>query len=352
VPGRPLSSAGAAFLTGAPRVSVVIPTWNGAAMLRAALLSLRGQAFRDFETIVVDNGSTDGTPEMLAEDFPEVRVIALVENRGFAPATNAGLRAATGGILVCMNNDLEAEPGWLGALVGALDRRPDVGSVASKMMDASRPGIIDAAGDAMSLVAWNVARGEPDAPKHNVAREILSACAGAAAYRRELFERVGYLDEGFFAWFEDVDLGLRAQLAGFRCWYEPTAVVHHLGSATAAKMSDRKVFLTVRNGLMLFLKTMPLRRLIPWAPVVLLWPWVDPILTGRPLKVTARAWFAFWPLVPETLRKRRQAYALRRVSDAYLVGLLESPWNDVRRALAAVGRRLRGAAAAPPTVAR
>ena len=330
-----------------PRVSVVIPTWNGAGMLRLAMLSLRRQTWTDFETIVVDNGSTDSTAAMLARDFPEVRVITFAENRGFAPATNAGLREARGGILVCMNNDLEAEPGWLEALVTALDRRPDVGSVASRMMDARRPGIIDAAGDAMSLVAWNVGRGEPDGPWFGEGREILSACAGAAAYRREVFERVGYLDEAFFAWFEDVDLGLRAQIAGFRCWYEPSAVVHHLGSATAAKMSDRKVFLTVRNGLMLFLKTMPLRRLIPWAPVVLLWPWFDPFVTGRPLSVTARAWFAFWPLVPGTLRKRREVFALRRVSDAFILSLLESPWNDVRRALLAVGRRMRGTRPGP-----
>lgn len=335
-----------------PRASVVIPTWNGANLLRGALRSLRGQTFRDFETIVVDNGSTDGTPRMLADEFPEVRIVAFAENRGFAPATNAGLRAAAGEVLVCMNNDLEAEPGWLGALVAALDGRPDVGSVASKMMDAKRPGIIDAAGDAMSLVAWNVGRGEPDGPRYRVGREILSACAGACAYRREVFERVGFFDESFFAWFEDVDLGLRAQIAGFRCWYEPAAVVHHLGSATAAKLSDRKVFLTVRNGLMLFLKTMPLRRLVLWAPVVLLWPWCDPILTGRPLRVTVRAWFAFWPQVPDMLRKRRAVFARRRVSDRYLLSLLESPWNDVGRAFRAVARRLTGSRASLAAVAR
>ena len=321
-------------------------------MLREALRSLREQTFRDFETIVVDNGSTDGTPGMLAAEFPEVRLVAFAENRGFAPATNAGLHAAAGDVLVCMNNDLVADPGWLGALVAALDARPEAGSAASKMMDAKRPGIIDAAGDAMSLVAWNVGRGEADGPSHNVGREILSACAGAAAYRRALFERVGFFDEDYFAWFEDVDLGLRAQIAGFRCWYEPAAVVHHLGSATAAKMSDRKVFLTIRNGLMLFLKTMPLGRLVAWAPVVLLWPWLDPLLTGRPLRVTARAWFAFWPLVPATLRKRREAFARRRVSDAYLLGLLESPWNDIGRAFRAVVRRLRGVPAGGAVVAR
>jgi len=323
-----------------PRVSIVIPTWNQAGLLAAALRSLSAQTFTDFETIVVDNGSGDGTAAMLGRDFPQVRLLALPENRGFAPATNAGLRAATGEILVCLNNDVECEPGWLAALVAALDRMPEVGSVASKMMDAKRPGTIDAAGDAMSLVAWNIGRGERDAARFSVGREILSACAGAAAYRRALFERVGWFDESFFAWFEDVDLGIRAQLAGFRCWYEPAAIVHHHGSATAAAMSDRKVFLTVRNGMMLFFKTMPLRRVLVWGPLVLAWPWADPVLTGRPLRVTARAWFAFWPMLPALLRARRAVYAQRRIPVARLIGLLESPWKDIDRSFAAIGRRL------------
>jgi GT2 family glycosyltransferase len=329
-----------------PRVSIVIPTWNQAGLLAAALRTLRAQTFADFETIVVDNASTDGTAAMLARDFPEVRLLRLPENRGFAPATNAGLQAAGGEILVCLNNDVECASGWLAALVGALDRMPDVGSVASRMLDARRPGVLDAAGDAMSLVAWNVGRGEPDGPPYDVAREILSACAGAAAYRRTVFEAVGWFDESFFAWFEDVDLGIRAQLAGFRCWYEPAAVVHHHGSATAATMSERKVFLTVRNGLMLFFKTMPLRRVLLWGPLVLAWPFADPFMTGRPLRVTVRAWLAFWPMLPAVLRARRAVYAARTVPVARLTGLLESPWNDVRRACAAIGRRLVPAARA------
>jgi hypothetical protein len=323
-----------------PRASIVIPSWNQRELLAAALRTLRTQTFSDFETLVVDNASSDGTAALLATDFPEVRVLPMSENRGFAAATNAGLQAARGEILVCLNNDVECEPGWLAALVAVLDRMPDVGSVASKMMDAKRPGIIDSAGDAMSLVAWNVGRGERDRPEFNVGRELLSACAGAAAYRRAVFERVGWFDESFFAWFEDVDLGIRAQLAGFRCWYEPAAVVHHWGSATAATMSERKVFLTVRNGLMLFFKTMPLARVILWGPLVLAWPWADPLLTGRPLRITAKAWFAFWPLLPQVLRARRVVYAARCVPVTRLTRLLENPLTDVGRALVAIGRRL------------
>ena len=323
-----------------PRASVVIPTWNGAALLRSALLSLRRQTYRDFEVVVVDNGSRDHTRAMLADEFPEVACVPLPRNCGFAAAVNRGIEAAKGEYIALLNNDAEAEPGWLGALVSALDGRPAVGAVASKMLDARRPAIIDAAGDTMSLFAWNAGHGEQDGPPFAVGREILSACAGAAAYRRTLFDTVGTFDESYFSWFEDVDLGLRAQLAGFRCWYEPAAIVRHHGSATLGRMSDTKTFFTVRNTLKLFFTTMPLRRVLMWGPAMLAWPWLDPILTGRPLRVTVRAWLAFWPLLPGTLRARRRAYAVTADGAAPLLALLESPWCDVRRALVALRARL------------
>ncbi len=329
-----------------PRVSVVIPTWDGAELLGASLRSLASQTFRDFETIVVDNGSRDRTALMLAAEFPAARVVRFPENRGFAAAVNAGIRVASGDVLVLMNNDVEAEPGWLGALVAALDRRPDVGFVASKMLSARDPSRLDSAWDAMGLVPYNVGRGEADGPAFGAGRYALSACAGAAAYRRVFFDRVGGFDETFFAWFEDVEIGIRGQLAGFRCWYEPSAVVRHLGSATAARMPDRKIFLLVRNNLILFFQTMPLRRVLPWAPVILLWPWLDPIIYGRPLRLTAPAWFAFWGVAPRVLRNRRRIYAGRH-DVAALLAVLENPWDDVRRAAVALLRRLRALFGAP-----
>ncbi len=308
-------------------------------MLRSALASLAGQSFRDFETIVVDNGSRDATAAMLEREFPEVVVVRFSENRGFAPAVNAGLKAARGGVLVLMNNDVEAEPGWLAALVEALERRRDAGFVASKMLSARDPSRVDSAWDAMGLAPHNVGHGEPDGPAFRIGRYVLSACAGAAAYRREFFERVGYFDEDFFAWFEDVEIGIRGQLAGYRCWYEPAAVVRHLGSATAARMPDRKIFLLIRNNLILFFQTMPLRRALPWGPVILLWPWLDPIFYGRPLRLTARGWLAFWACLPRVWRNRRRIYAGPTDVRA-LLGALEDPWDDMRRAWRALPRRL------------
>ncbi len=323
-----------------PRVSIVIPTWNGAAVLRECLRTLAAQRFTDFETIVVDNGSTDGTRAMLAAEFPAVRCIALPENRGFAAATNEGLRAARGAFLVCLNNDVECEPEFLEALIAPFAERADVGFVAAKMLKAHHPELIDSAGDAMSLVPWNIGRGQPDGPEFNVPRELLSACAGAAAYRRELFERVGYFDEGYFAFFEDVDLGIRAQLEGFHCWYAPRAVVRHRFSATAGRAPDFKVFLLVRNALKLFFQTMPLRRIVLWGPVVLLWPWLDPVFYDRKLRVTARGWFAFWGKLPEVLRERRRIYRRRAVPVRRLLDLLENPWTDLVKAWRVLPKRM------------
>jgi GT2 family glycosyltransferase len=198
----------------------------------------------------------------------------------------------------------------------------------------------------MALMAWNAGRGERDDARFAVGREVLSACAGAGAYRRTLFDRVGLLDEMYFAWFEDVDLGIRAQLAGFRCWYEPSAVVHHLGSATAERMSETKTFFTVRNAMILFFKTMPLRRLLAWGPLMLLWPLLDPVMSGRSPVVTARAWLAFWRLLPAIVRARRAVYA-GGADASRLRRLLESPWSDFARARDIVVARARRGAAPP-----
>jgi GT2 family glycosyltransferase len=325
-----------------PRVSVVIPTWNGAALLRAALASLRAQTFRDFETIVVDNGSTDGTAAMVRAEFPDAVVVPFPENRGFAVAVNAGVRAARGRNVALLNNDAEAEPGWLAALVSVLDARPEIGSVASKMVSASRPELLDSAGAAMGLFAYDIGRGCPDGPPFDRGREILCACGGAALYRREVFQAIGEFDEAFFAWFEDVELGLRAQLAGFRCWYEPAARVSHHAHATAGQLSTPKTVYMVRNALLLFFQTMPLRRLVPWFPVMLVWPFLDPIFSGRPARATIRGWVAFWPLLPHAVRARHRSYAARRVPVARVTALLESPRPDFGRALRMVAARLRG----------
>lgn len=308
-----------------PRVSVIIPTWNGAELLRVALRSLDAQRWRDFEVIVVDNASADDTLAMTTREFPDARQVRLPENRGFAAAVNAGIDEARGEIIVLQNNDTEADPGWLAALVAGLDRHPEAGSCASKMLDFSDRTRIDAAGDQMALQATSIGRGERDGPEFSRERYVFSACAGAAAYRREVFETIGGFDERFFAYLEDVDVGFRAQIAGYRCVYLPDAVIYHRGGATSDRISDIRAFWLVRNSLFLFFQNMPARVLRRHGWFMLIWPFADALLHRRSLSIAARGWLAFCRDLPEVVRRRRRAYALRATGDEELIRALSLP---------------------------
>lgn len=218
---------------GAPRASVIIPNWNGAHHLPVCLDSLRRQRWGPFETIVVDNGSTDASLALL-RDYPEVAVVRLAANRGFAGAVNAGIAAARAEVLVLLNNDTEAEPGWLGALVAGLEAAPGAGMATSKVRLFDRRDVlhttgdtVDRAGQAANRGVWEVDRGQYDA-----ARWVFGASGAAAAYRRALFDDVGVFEAGFGSYYEDVDLAWRARLRGWRCAYVPDAVVYHKLSAT------------------------------------------------------------------------------------------------------------------------
>jgi GT2 family glycosyltransferase len=328
-----------------PRVSVIIPTWNGAELLRVALRSLEAQRWQDFEVIVIDNASADDTLAIMSREFPDARQIALPENRGFAAAVNAGIEAARGEIIVLLNNDTEADPGWLAALVAGLERHPDAGSCASKMLDFSDRSRIDAAGDQMALQATSIGRGERDGPEFSRERYVFSACAGAAAYRREVFEVIGGFDERFFAYLEDVDVGFRAQIAGYRCVYVPDAVIYHRGGATSDRISDIRAFWLIRNSLFLFFQNMPARVLRRHGWFMLIWPFADALLHRRSLVTAARGWLAFCRDLPEVVRRRRRAYALRAVTDDEMIRILSLPSSvseplrhDDRKAAPVVGR--------------
>lgn len=256
-----------------PRVTIIIPTYNGEKLLPGCLDALARQRFADFTTVVVDNGSTDSSRALLSERYPAVAVIPMGRNSGFAPAVNAGIRQSATELIALLNNDTEADPGWLGALVETLDRDPGAGFCASKMVDFTDRRIIDSAGDCFASNGRSVPRGflAEDRGQYDVPEEVFGACAGAALYRRTLFDRVGLFDERFVSYKEDVDLDFRAQLAGFRCLYAPSAVCRHIGGATSGRRkSDLAVRLSTRNGVALFLKNMPASLLPLTLPKLLL----------------------------------------------------------------------------------
>lgn len=219
-----------------PRVSVIIPNWNGAHLLPTCLRALEQQTFRDFETIVVDNASTDTSRELLANDS-RVRLIALDTNRFFAGAVNKGIHQTASEIVVLLNNDTEAEPTWLQELIRALDAAPRAGMAATKLRLFDQREKLHSAGDFFRTEGipgnrgvWETDHGQYDDPQ--TPPPLFGVCGGACAYRRSMLTEIGLFDEDLEFNCEDVDLNWRARLAGYECVFAPNAIVYHMLSAS------------------------------------------------------------------------------------------------------------------------
>lgn len=310
-----------------PLVSVVIPHWNAAHHLPACLESLQRQTYPRVEVIVADNGSTDGSLELLARDYPWVRVLPLGENRGFAGACNAGMREARGAFVALLNNDTEADAHWLAEVVAAFERRPEAGLLASKMLLFDRRDTFHTAGDFYRVdgVPGNRGVWEKDRGQYDEETYVFSACGGSAAYRRPMLDRVGLLDEDFFFSCEDVDLAWRAQLMGYRCIYAPRAVVYHKLSATGGGATAS--FYDGRNFVYLLVKDYPgdLWR-IHWRDILrtqlriageALRAW-----RGEAARARLRGQLAGLLGIPRMWRKRRAVQQARTVDRAYLERIL------------------------------
>lgn len=242
-------------------VTIVIPNWNGLKFLATCLTSLRTQSFGDFKTVLVDNGSADNSIAFVEEEFPEVEIITLKENRGFSIAANAGIRVSDSEFVVLLNNDTEVDPGWLEALVRAANDYPGAGFFASKLVDFHDHRFLDGAGDVLRLsgLPYRLGHGEEDLGQFDALASVFGACGAAAMYRRDMLEEIGTFDEDFVSYCEDGDLSFRAQLAGHRCLYVPGAIVYHMGSAsTGGKRSATATRLGTRNSLSLLVKNLPL----------------------------------------------------------------------------------------------
>ena len=286
-----------------PEIAVVVVNWNGAHLLRTCLGSLRAQTFHDFETILVDNGSSDESLSLVAREFPEVRVLALSENLGLAGGANAGIAVTSAPIVATLNNDTEADPRWLAELHAALIAHPEAGSAASKLLLFDRRDVIHSAGDFYGLDGIPGNRGvwQPDNGMYGRQELVFGACAGAAAYRREMLEDVGLFEDSFFMYCEDVDLAFRAQLQGYRCVYVPTAVVYHMLSATGG--GPLASYYCGRNFLRVIARDMP-------GPLLVrVWPRI----LGAQIRMAA-----------EAVRHVREAAARARLR-GQLAGLLELP---------------------------
>lgn len=328
------------------RVDVIVLNYNGRAVIGPCLAALQAQTYRDFRTLVVDNGSSDDSVAYLRHHHPGVELLALPANVGFCAGNNRGIEATGGEYVALLNNDTEAAPTWLEALVTALDRDPSVGFCASRLVRISDPATIDAAGDLFYTHGVGAKRGmgQPER-RFRTGAQVFGACAGAAIYRRAMLERIGLLDEDLFAIDEDVDLSFRAQLQGYRCLYVPDALVRHHVGASFAKVSGLAVGLARRNMVEVLLKNMPTSLLLRHGA-----PMVGYLMAGD-LKWVARGHArevlrARWQNVrrlPRTLAKRREIQRSRTI-EAREVDRLLTP-GGMRWLIQAAVQRLR------PTVA-
>ena len=242
-------------MSNAAKVTVVIPNYNGLKFMEPCFKALEMQICRDFEILVVDNGSGDGSVEWLKEH--EIPSIFLETNTGFSGAVNVGIRASKTPYVILLNNDTEPDCHYIGEMIKAIERSPKIFSVSSKMIQLYDHSKMDDAGDMYTLMGWAFQRGvgRPSGGYNHVCR-VFSACAGAAIYRREVFETIGYFDEMHFAYLEDIDVGYRARIYGYDNIYCPTAVVYHVGSGTSgSRYNSFKVRLAARNNVYLNYKT-------------------------------------------------------------------------------------------------
>ena len=310
------------------QVHIVVVNWNGREFLGDCLQSLRAQTYRPFSMTLVDNGSTDGSPTFVSDRFPEVRLIALKENLGFAAANNRALGDLKTPYVALLNNDAVADPGWLEALVGALEAAEGAGFAASRMLAFDRPEVIDRCGDGYSRSGAALLRGRGESADRHSRREwVFGACAGAALYRTSMLKDIGCFDEGFFLLYEDVDLSFRAQLKGYKCLYVPEAVVYHRGSASLVHDSPVSVYYGHRNLEWVYIQNMPARLIARTILPHLLYNIAALgyfVLRGRGGDYLRAKRDALKGL-REALQKRRRIQNGRTVDDAYIQGLLDRP---------------------------
>lgn len=252
------------------QVTIIIPNYNGLSFMELCFDSLKRQTCKEFDILVVDNGSTDGSVNWLRDH--EIPSIFLEKNTGFSGAVNVGIRTAKTPYVILLNNDIETDPRYVEKLLDFMKKNPKAFSASAKMIQMHHRDLMDDAGDLYTLLGWAVQRGVGQSSKgYDRAVRVFSACAGAAMYRRELFEEIGYFDEMHFAYLEDLDVGYRAKIAGYENWYCPDAVVYHVGSGTSgSKYNAFKVRLAARNSVYLNYKNMPFLQLFINLPGILL----------------------------------------------------------------------------------
>ncbi len=309
------------------KIFVVIPNWNGADMIAECLESLEKQTCKH-EVIVVDNGSVDESVSIIEAQFPDVHLIRLPENTGFSGGVNTGIAYALeqkADAIALFNNDAVAEKDWLKHLVETMETQPEAGIVACKLLRDDKKHF-DSTGDFYTIYGMPFPRGrnQLDKGQYDKLEEVFGASGGASLYRAEMFNQIGIFDQAFFAYYEDVDISFRAQLAGWKIFYNPKARVYHHVSATSSKLGSFTRYHATKNFYLLYAKNMP--RKLYWK-YALRFAFLAVFLAGSSmlrggfwayLRGTCKA---FW-LTPHIIRERRRIQRERTVSIAYIDSIL------------------------------
>ncbi len=313
-----------------PLFSVVIPNWNGKHFLQPCLDSLKAQTHQSVEVIIVDNASSDGSQDYIKENYPDVILVELAENLGFTGACNIGMETATGDVISLLNNDTEVEPNWIEEILSAFERYPDVGMIASKMILFNQRDHIHTTGDFFTVDGRAGNRGvwEKDEGQYETEDYVFGACGGSSAYRQTMLDKIGLLDNDYFFLLEDVDLAWRAQLAGYKVLYVPTAIVYHHLSATGGGVTAS--FHDGRNSIWIIVKNLPssLWRKYGWMIAKRQFKIIYEALRawrGEAARARLRGILKGIITLPSALGKRRQIQAMKTVSDDYIDSILTHP---------------------------
>lgn len=329
------------------KTAIIVPNWNGLDWLAECLDSLAAQT-QAHTAVVVDNGSTDGSKELVRAKYPDVHLIELDRNYGFVGGVNSGIEyalAQQADFVALFNNDAVAEPDWLANLLHAAKDHPEAGIITSKICHFAG-NKLDSTGDFYSDWGLPFPRGrdEIDTGQYDDQLEIFAGSGGASLYRVELLRQIGRFDQRFFAYYEDVDISFRAQLAGWKVRYEPTAVVRHRIGGTSGKHPGFGRYHTVKNFHYTYTKNMPTKLYWKYLPKYWL---MTGLMFGSDLrrglvKENLRANAEAMRQLPSVLRDRRKIQRLRKVSAAYIDSLLYHRLPPTQRSFAGLRKRLVG----------
>jgi GT2 family glycosyltransferase len=289
------------------KITVVIPNWNGMKWLGNCLQSLARQDLSVFDTLIVDNGSIDGSVAYIKENYPQINIVSLPSNTGFANAANIGIGKSVTPYIVLLNPDTEVYPDWLSNLLNRIENSPpEIAAINSQMLRMDDRELIDDAGDMLSWYGAATKRGHNQpATDFDEEEEVFSPCAGASLYRRDFLLKTGGFDPAFFAYLEDMDLGIRGRLLGYRYLYFPKAKVLHKGHGSNIQLS-RYVELVTRNRLLLFAKNIPSSLLLKHGAKLLYGQVYFLAAYARPWS-SIKGYLSFIAWLPNTVRKRRRA---------------------------------------------